>query len=105
MENYGRIEIASGTIGSVQVVTGEAAYTPPSIINAGVIKVDEKFELNGFDLIIKPDPSSFRVPTIEEVALSGYSPEDINGGFLLSNSVSIVAPVFNFGDNAVKIDP
>ena len=105
LENHGLIEIASGTIGSVQVVTGEAAYTPPSIINAGIIKVDEKFELNGFDLIIKPDPTSFRVPTAEEVALNGYSPEDINGGFLLSNSVSIVAPGFNFGDNVAKIDP
>ena len=105
LENYGLIEIASGTTGSVQVVSGDASYTPPSIVNAGIIKVDEKFELNGFDLIIKPDPSSFRVPTIEEVALSGYSLEDINGGFLLSNKVSIIAPGFNFGDKAAKIDP
>jgi hypothetical protein len=105
LENYGLIEVASGTIGSVQVVEGEAAYTPPSIINAGIIKVDEKFELDGFNLVIKPDPSSFRVPTIEEITLNGYSPDDINGGFLLSNTVSIVAPSFNFGDNAVKIDP
>ncbi|MCP1224737.1 autotransporter domain-containing protein [Sebaldella sp. S0638] len=105
LENYGLIEIASGTIGSEQVVTGDAAYTPPSIINAGIIKVDEKFELDGFNLIIKPDSSSFRVPTMEEISLNGYSPDDINGGFLLSNSVSIVAPGFNFGDNDVKIDP
>ena len=105
LENYGLIEIAAGTTGSVQVVNGDPAYTPPSIINAGIIKVDEKFELDGFNLIIKPDPASFRTPTAEEIALSGYSPADINAGFLLSNSVSIVAPGFDFGDNAVKIDP
>jgi hypothetical protein len=105
LENYGLIEVASGTIDSIQVVSGEAGYTPPSIINAGIIKVDEKFELDGFNLVIKPDPSSFRVPAIEEVSLNSYSPDDINGGFLLSNTVSIVAPSFNFGNNAVKIDP
>jgi hypothetical protein len=105
LENYGLIEVASGTIDSVQVVEGEAEYTPPSIINSGIIKVDEKFELNGFDLIIKPDPSSFRTPTNEDIRVNGYSINDMDSGFLLTNTVNITAPSFNFGDNAVKIDP
>ncbi|WP_435307854.1 autotransporter domain-containing protein [Sebaldella termitidis] len=105
LENYGLIEVASGTIGSTQVLDGGNGYTIPSIINAGIIKVDEKFELDGFNLIIKPDPASFRAPTIEEITINGYTPEDINGGFLLSNTVNITAPSFSFGNNTAKIDP
>ena len=105
LENNGLIEVAFGTIGSTQILDGGNGYSIPSIINAGIIKVDEKFELDGFNLIIKPDPVSFRIPTIEEITINGYSPEDIGSGFLLSNSVSIVAPGFNFGNNTAKIDP
>ena len=105
LENYGLITIASGTIGSVQVVDGKTSYSAPSIINAGVIKVDEKFELDGYNLIIKPDLSSFRKPTMEELSVNKYELSDINAGFLLSNSVSIVAPSFDFGNKATQIDP
>ena len=105
LENYGLITVAGGTTGSVQVIEGDSAYTAPSIINAGVIKVDEKFELNNFDLIIKPDPTSFRTPTIDEITVNDYELSDINAGFLLSNSVRIAAPSFDFGNNTVKIDP
>ena len=105
LENYGLIEVTAGTIGSMQIVTGDPAYTPPSIINAGVIKVDEKFELDGLNLIIKPDPESFRAPTMEELIKNEYALEDINAGFLLSNKVNIAAPSFDFGNNTVGIDP
>ena len=104
LENYGVIEVSSGTIGSTQVVEGSTSYTPPSIINAGVIKVDEKFDLNGMNIVIKSDPVSFRAPTIEEITAGGYSPSDIDAGFLLSNNVSIKAPSFDFGDTPIGID-
>ena len=105
LENYGKIEVAFGTINSTQIGTGDAQYEIPSIINAGVIKVDEKFDLNGLNLIIKADLNSFRVPTIEEITQDDYSMEDINAGFLLTNSVQIIAPEFDFGTKAVKLDP
>ncbi|MCP1222966.1 autotransporter domain-containing protein [Sebaldella sp. S0638] len=105
LENYGLISVASGTINSTDIVKGKDGYTPPSIINAGVIKVDEKFELDGYNLIVKPDPTSFRKATMEEITINDYSLDDINAGFLLSNKVSFVAPSFDFGNNAVKIDP
>ena len=105
LENYGKIEVASGTIGSKQTSTGGPGYKIPSIINAGIIKVDEKFDLNGINMIIKPDPESFRKPTIEEVTISDYSLEDVKAGFLLTNSVQVIAPSFDFGTEAVNIDP
>ena len=105
LENYGLIEVASGTTGSVQVVEGDPVFTPPSIVNAGIIKVDEKFDLNGLNIVIKSDPASFRAPTIEEITAGGYAPEDINAGFLLTNTVKITAPSFNFGSRPVGIDP
>ncbi len=105
LENHGLIEVASGTIGSAQTVTGDSVSTLPSIINAGIIKVDEKFDLNGMNIVIKPDPASFRTPTIREIEEGGYEPDDINGGFLLTNAVSIIAPSFDFGNAPVGIDP
>ena len=105
LENYGIIEVASGTIGSAQLSEGSSSYTPPSIINAGVIKVDEKFDLSGMNIVIKSDPASFRAPTIEEITVDHYSMEDVKAGFLLTNTVSIVAPSFNFGSNPIGIDP
>ncbi|MCP1222769.1 autotransporter domain-containing protein [Sebaldella sp. S0638] len=103
--NNGKIEIASGIINSLQVREGEGLYEIPSIINAGVIKVDEKFDLNGLNLIIRADVNSFRVPTIDEVTINDYNMEDMNAGFLLTNSVQIAAPSFDYGTEAVNIDP
>ena len=105
LENYGQINMASGIYGSKDIAIGDQGYTPPSIINAGVIKVDEKFEIDGLNLTIKVDPDSLRLPTLEEITLGGYSPEDINAGFLISNSTTIKAPSFDFGGNTTKIDP
>ena len=105
LENYGLIEVKSGTIGSAQTVNGNPVFTPPSIINAGIIKVDEKFDLSGLNVIIKPDPASFRAPTMTEVTANGYELDDINAGFLLTNTVRIIAPSFNFGSTPIGIDP
>ncbi|MCP1224738.1 autotransporter domain-containing protein [Sebaldella sp. S0638] len=105
LENYGVIQVASGAINSAQTVSGASDYTPPSIINAGVVKVSEKFDLSGVNLIIKVDPSSLRASTIEEIKLEGYALEDINAGFFLTNTVNVVAPSFNFGSNPIGIDP
>ena len=105
LENYGQINMASGIYGSKDIAIGDQGYTPPSIINAGVIMVDEKFEIDGINLTIKVDPDSLRLPTLEEITLGGYSPEDLNAGFLISNSTSIKAPSFDLGGNTTKIDP
>jgi hypothetical protein len=105
LENYGLIEVSSGTIGSLQLTEDNPAYKIPSIINAGVIKVDEKFDLNGMNIVIKPNPASFREMTAEEMRTDIYAPEDIYAGFLVTNTVSIAAPSFNFGENPVGIDP
>ena len=105
LENYGQINMASGIYGSKDIAIGDQGYTPPSIVNAGVIMVDEKFEIDGINLTIKVDPDSLRLPTLEEITLGGYSPEDLNAGFLISNSTSIKAPSFDLGGNTTKIDP
>ncbi len=105
LENYGQINMASGIYGSKDIATGEEGYTLPSIINAGVIMVDEKFEIDGINLTIKVDPDSLRLPTLNEVIMDSYSLEDVNAGFLISNAVSIKAPSFDLDNNTTKIDP
>ena len=67
--------------------------------------MDEKFDLSGMNIVIKSDPASFRAPTIEEITVDHYSMADIDAGFLLTNTVSIIAPGFNFGSNPIGIDP
>ena len=105
LENYGQINLASGITGSKNIDNGTGSYIPPSIINAGVIKVDEKFELDGLTLTIKVDPSTMRIPTLEEITVGGYDYDDINSGFLVSNGTSIKAPSFDFNGNSIGIDP
>ena len=67
--------------------------------------MDEKFDLSGMNIIIKSDPASFRTPTIEEITAGSYVPNDINAAFLLTDTVSIIAPSFDFGDRPIGIDP
>ena len=105
LENYGQINLATGAIGSSDIISGEDGYKLPSIINAGIIKVDEKFEIKGVDLTIKVDPSSLRVPTPEEIITENYDLKDIDGGFLITNSVSIKAPEFDLNGRTTNIDP
>ncbi|WP_435309946.1 autotransporter domain-containing protein [Sebaldella termitidis] len=105
LENSGKIILTGGVTGSKDIANEEAGYLLPSIINAGIIKVDEKFEINDMNLTIKVDPKTVRLPTIEEITMEGYDIEDLNGGFLVSNAVSIKAPSFDFNGNTTKIDP
>jgi uncharacterized protein with beta-barrel porin domain len=105
LENYGQINIAGNIEGSKDVVTDTDSKSLPSIINAGVIKVDEKFELNGINLTIKVDPRTIKAPTMEELEVNDYALEDIKGGFLATTAVNITAPSFNFTSAPVNIDP
>ena len=92
--NEGTIILASGLTGSVTVARA-AGYDIPEIENAGIIKVNERFEVpKDFQISIKPMSSSFRSPTVSEVLGESYALEDINGRYLISNAVSFVAPYF-----------
>ena len=49
------IIIGAGAIGSKEVGTAGKAYVKPSIVNAGLIKVNDNFSINNFDMIIEPN--------------------------------------------------
>ncbi|ACZ10544.1 Uncharacterized protein with a C-terminal OMP (outer membrane protein) domain [Sebaldella termitidis] len=83
--------ITSGNYGSSVGTT----YPTPSIINSGVIKVSEKFETDGINVVIKVDPSTVTVPTASEVTTGGYDPIAHGADYLISNATSIEAPSFN----------
>ncbi len=82
--------VATGNYG---VGAGEA-YNTPTIINAGIIKVAEKFSTDGINVVINIDPSTVKIPTPKDIAEGNYDPSDIGADYLISNSVSIQAPVF-----------
>ena len=80
--------------GNYGVGSGEI-YNTPTIINAGIIKVAEKFTTDGVNVVINVDPSTIKIPTSEDIAAGNYDPSDISADYLISNSVSIQAPVFD----------
>ncbi|MDR2879872.1 MAG: transporter, partial [Fusobacteriales bacterium] len=90
----GKMIINSITSGNSYSTIG-TTYPTPSIINSGVIKVSEKFETDGINVIIKVDPSTVTVPTASEVTTGGYDPIAGGAEYLISNAVSIEAPLFN----------
>ena len=101
LENEGTINL-NGSNGE-SVLYGESTkYQIPSIINAGIINVDEKFETNGVNVIVKVNPDTVRKPEISEITASDYELSDINGKFLISNAVQFNAQSFNV-DGPVKI--
>ena len=92
--NKGTIILGSGVTNSVEV-SRATGYDIPEIQNAGIIKVNERFEVpKDFQISIKPMSSSFRNPTVSEILGESYALEDINGRYLISNAVSFVAPYF-----------
>ncbi|MCP1226046.1 autotransporter domain-containing protein [Sebaldella sp. S0638] len=94
LENEGTINL-NGLNGQ-SVLYGESTrYQLPSIINAGIINVNEKFETNGVNVIVKVDPSTVRKPEASEMTGSDYELSDINGKFLVSNAVQFNAPSFD----------
>ena len=100
--NKGIINLGSG-MNNVDAGNG-TNLTPPTIINAGVIKVDGKFELNGFNIVIQVDPNTIKAPEIGLITTNGYSEEDIKAKFLSSNEVHFIADSFDFSRPAL-IDP
>ena len=80
--------------GNYGVGAGEV-YNTPTIINAGIIKVAEKFTTDGVNVVINVDPSTIKAPTAEDIAAGNYDPSDIGADYLISNSVSIQAPAFD----------
>ena len=101
LENRGTINL-NGVHGQ-SVVYGEGtSYQLPNIVNAGIINVNEKFEVNGVNVSVKVDPDTMRIPTVSEVTASSYDTSDINGKFLVSNAVQFNAPAFDI-DAPVKV--
>ncbi len=93
----GTLIINSVRTGNYGTSAGEI-YETPTIINSGVIKVSEKFETDGINVVIKVDPASVRKPTPEDIAAGGYDPSDSGADYLISNAVSIEAPSFTITD-------
>ena len=83
--------ITSGNFGSTVGIT----YPTPTIINSGVIKIAEKFETDGINVIIKVDPSTVKVPTSENIASGNYNSISSGAEYLISNAVHFEAPSFN----------
>ena len=100
--NKGTINLGSG-MNNMETGTG-SNLTPPTIINAGVIKVDGNFVLNGYNVIIQVDPSTIKAPEIGFIATNNYAAEDIKAKFLTSNEVHFIADSFDFS-KPVLIDP
>ncbi|MCP1222942.1 autotransporter domain-containing protein [Sebaldella sp. S0638] len=80
--------------GNYGVGSGEV-YNTPTIINAGVIKVAEKFTTDGVNVVINVDPSTIKAPTAGDIAAGNYDPTDLGADYLISNAVSIQAPAFD----------
>ena len=92
--NSGTIYLGGGVQNSVKIGTS-TGYDIPSIENAGIIKVAEKFEVpENLQISIKVTPNTLRVPTAAEIAADNYAPEDIDGKFLVSNAVRFEAAYF-----------
>ena len=100
--NKGTINLGPGS-NNAEVQNGNSVI-PPSIVNAGVIKVDGKFELNGINLTIQVDPESIRKPEMSEITTDQYTTEDLKAKFLVSDAVRFQADSFDFSGPAM-IDP
>jgi hypothetical protein len=100
--NRGIIDLGSGA-GNVEIGNG-SNLTPPSIINAGVIKVDGKFKIDGPELIVQVEPNTIRTPEVNEIINEKYEMDDIKAKFLFSNSVKFKASSFDF-KNPAYINP
>ena len=86
----GTINILSGSINGLGLTqTINSLYEIPSIINSGVINVNENFSVNGVEIAIKVDPSTIRSATL---------PEDAGAKFV-SDSVKFNAPTFEVDEN------
>jgi hypothetical protein len=84
--------VDQGVYSPVDHVGSGPSYTKPSIVNAGIIKVNERFEVPEDAVIqIKVNPDKL---TDASLATSDYHPEDVNGKYLISNSVQFVAKEF-----------
>ncbi len=80
----------SGSINGLGLTqTINSLYEIPSIINSGVINVNENFSVNGVEIAIKVDPSTIRSATL---------PEDAGAKFV-SDSVKFNAPTFEVDEN------
>ena len=80
------------------------SYDAPTITNAGIIMVNEKFEVPEDAVIqVKVEPGSLRVPTASEVSALGHADEAIDGKYLISNSVNFQAKEFILRN--VKVTP
>ena len=93
--NSGTIIVNS--IDSIQQQLSGESYLIPSVINAGIIIVNENFNTNGLDVIIKVDPSTMKAPVLGTADA---------GAAFISDSVKFYAPYFTVdADNPVKIAP
>ena len=84
--------VDQGAVSPVDHVGSGPSYEKPSIVNAGIIKVNERFEVPEDAVVqVKVNPDSL---TDASLATSDYHPEDVNGKYLISNSVQFVAKDF-----------
>ena len=96
--NSGTINLYGNVTNKALITDGNSGYILPSITNAGVINVEEKFEADGIKINIKVDPSSVRTPTVSEISAFGYTAEDVNAKFLISDAVQFKADSFSVSE-------
>ncbi|MCP1223442.1 autotransporter domain-containing protein [Sebaldella sp. S0638] len=86
----GTINILGGAINGLGLTqTVNEQYVVPSIVNSGVINVNENFKVNGVEITIKVDPSTITSATLSEDAGAKY----------VSNAVKFNAPSFEVDEN------
>jgi hypothetical protein len=86
----GTINILSGSINGLGLTQSvDSKYEVPSIVNSGVINVNENFKADGVEISIKVDPSTIKGATL---------PEDAGAKFV-SDSVKFNAPAFDVDEN------
>ena len=101
------IIIGAGATGSKEVGTAGKAYVKPSIVNAGLIKVNDNFSINNFDMIIEPNLNTGKQETYTNSLGETYmfvvneTYLDVKGTLSVSPTDNIIIkPTFTKGTSA-----
>ena len=106
-DNSAHIILGSGAVNSNLVQQSGKGYTKPSIRNAGLIKVNDNFTIDGFNMIIEPDLTSHKAEAYVDSIGENYmfvvnnTYLDVKGDLTVSaNDTIIIKPTFTKGTSA-----
>ncbi len=106
-DNSAHIILGPGAVNSNMVQMSGKGYTKPSIRNAGLIKVNDNFTIDGFNMIIEPDLTSHKAEAYVDSLGENYmfvvnnTYLDVKGDLTVSASDTIIImPTFTKGTSA-----